>query len=476
MTAPESITPAPFAYYRASSVSGINLLDIGAGTGGTLTGAANSFGTTSTSNGWGVAGKSVAIGDGFSAYWQSATSSPWTPLSNGSGATIAIYFRPTAAGSPYILLDTGGLDPSKDGIFVQYDPTLERIGLDFTRSAGSGRVIDWINGARFSWKGTCAVGVPHVLVITISSALNPNIVVYLDGHPIDKLNVDDRQRGTSSLGTIPPDPEPRTFGTSVAGYDLRVLAPISGGGPQFQGELAEIGFWSSALSSSNIELLWQWAESNYGLTMTRGLSGLILWDGDSLTDNVWRTNQYPELVTPSLRQSSTNLMRAVAGMEINQEASRAAKQVTPFIEAARPFNILIAWGDFINEIGNGSTKETAYAEYVTYCQARRAEGWRVVAAPLLPAISIPEATSDYITAQVVTNWATFADAIARVDTDSILNDYAGMVSDYGGGTGPRIYRSDGTHFTALGNSMIAPYFVSAINPLLLPRVIVRAAS
>lgn len=477
MTAPEALTPAPFAYYRASSVSGNNLLDIGGGTGGTLTGATSSFGTTSTANGWGVAGKATAIGDGFSAYWTAGAAAQWTPLSSGSGATIALYFRPTTSGAPYIIFDTGGLDPTKDGVYVWYDPVLERIGLDFSRSAGSGKVIDWVNGSRFSWAKTCALGKPHVLVLTITASANPNIAVWLDGHLIDELNVDDRQRGTSALGTTPPDPEPRTFGTSTAGYALRVAAPISGGSPFFVGELVEFGFWSSVLSADNIELLWQWAESNYGLTMDRYAPGIVLWDGNSLTDNVWLAGQYPEVVTPQLRQRTFNLMRAIAGMELNQQVARVAKQVTPYADSSRPFRILVAWGDFVNQTANGGTKEACYASYVSYCQARQAEGWKVISATAPPwAFDSAHVVSDYLTSQIVANYTTFSDACARLDLVTELGN-ASFADDYSGGSGPHlIWRADGTHFQPAANTnYIAPAFVTAINSLLPRRVVAKAA-
>jgi len=468
---PESVFTNVIAAWRAADLSGADMVDL-SGNGRTAVNSGGAaFGSTNVLDGWGVGGVPIALGNGFSAYFTAPAAPPFQPLSDGTGALVWAVFRPIFTGTVGVLLDTGAFLPPDSGIYVWYDTVLERIGVELTNYAGPGgpgRIIEWFQGNRFSWKNSCLVDLPHVMAISISSLVNPNIDMWIDGHMLDKLNVDDRQRGPSALGTPTPDPEPRTFSPSAPVLPLRLMCQANNVLQLFQGELAEVGVAASTVTPTTLANLWGWAAATYGITIDTSLPALVLWDGDSLTDNVWRANQFPELVTPLLSKPTANLMRAIAGMELNQQVARVAKQVTPFRDPLRPSNVYVSWGDFINQIADGGTKEDCYAMYVANCQARRAEGWKVVAAPMLASVDVGQVVSDYITAQIVANWPSFADGIARLDTDPHIGTYADFETDWDGGAGPKLYWADGTHFTALGNQIIAPYFAAAIEPLLVP--------
>jgi lysophospholipase L1-like esterase len=156
-------------------------------------------------------------------------------------------------------------------------------------------------------------------------------------------------------------------------------------------------------------------------------------------------------------------MRAIAGLTVQQMIERAPKHVTPVYDPDAPFNIL-AVTEVLNSLAEGETKENTYRQLVYYCHARRAEGWKVVVAPPLPAgAGIKQADLDWVKDQIVANWKTFADAIVRADRDPNIGSWTAWATD-----GERkLYRNDRVHFTPLGNEIYARYWVQAINELLL---------
>ena len=470
MPGPETFVPNLIGAWRADTRSGSDLTDL-SGNGRTLfAGPSPVFSTTSTLHGWGVAGNVVATQDGsVDGSFTAASATPWKPAHDGTGATLGCIFR--ATGTVFqVLFSTGAELPSGAGIYVWYDAALERIIVELTRYSTGGRVIDWFIGNRGSWKRTAPKNLPHACLVTLSAAENPAIKIWIDGHLVDQFNEDDRQRGSSFA-----DPEPRTFdSTEAASFPLRIMSQANVVVQPLIGEWGEAFVSSSVLSAPNRELFWQWASTHWGIPIDRSAPGLIIWEGDSVTDNFWKTGQFPEVVTPLLRQPTTNFMRAIAGRTITQQAAMRAKQTIASLDFTRPFNIVVVWGDFINEIGAGTTKEATYAAYVAYCQALQTAGAQVVSAPPPPwAADASHVASDYLTTQVVTNWPTFSDAIARLDLVSQLGN-ASFATDYAGGSGPHaIWEADGTHFTPAANaSDIAPAFVTAINSLLRRRVVV----
>lgn len=495
LPAPESFVPSLLAAWRADTLSGSDLVDL-SGNGHTLTANSVSYGTTSTANGWGLNGVAVAETNGLSSHYDAASAAPWAPLNDGTGASFWTIFRVNASAGIRVLFDTGAAVPNVNGAYVLIDTDLGRVGIDFTKNLGdgtvtfpadSGRIIDYTSGSRFSWKGSFAIGVPHVLVVTIGTSDTPDIKLWLDGHLLDSLSIGDREKGVSDI-TVVPTAEPRNFNTGAPGFPLRLFAYAHSVFDVLGCELGEAGASAAILSTPNRQAIEDWAVSHYGVPLDRTEPGILVWDGNSLVDNVWHPypiwEQFPELVTPNLRKPTRNVMRAVAGLETNQMSARAAKHVTPMFDSTKPFNILVAW-EFVNELADGATKETAYANYVAYCLARRAEGWKVVSGTMEPnrfagglaEAGVPgpigKANFLWLRDQVRLNWSSFSDALADITVDPIVGDWDAMVSDYGAGSGPKVYRADGTHFTIAGNVLVEPYFTAAINSLFKQPVIVR---
>lgn len=485
MPLPETFLPNLEALYRASSISSGNLTDL-SGNGRTLTGTGTTTSTTSTANGWGIDGLDVVTSNGLgSNYFTASSAAPWEFLHYGPSSLYAV-FRATHAGTKP-LLDTGGYSVIYNGMFLQFDGDRGRVGFDYCKNGPDilpdggdvGRIIDYAFAQRFSWSGTVEPSVPHLLVLTVDETDNPDIHVYLDGHLIDTLSIGDRERGVSSLGT-PVFNEGRHRNPGAPGFPLRLFAQANAVINIFAGELAEIGFSSSRWSSTIRTQLEDEIETRYGFTFDRTKPGKIYYIANSLTDNVWRPDgahpdciQWPEIMTPSLSLPQINAMRAVVGIESNQLETKLPKHVAADYDSSRPFNVAVVW-EMVNEVADGATKEEALANYWSLCDAVRAIGIKVVCAPMLPHLYTTEAEFEWLKAAVLGEWTDHADAIARPDLDANIGNWAAFVSDYGytgegitGGTGPHTYRySDGVHFTALSNTILAPYFLPPLESLI----------
>lgn len=452
MRAPEAFVLNLLGYWRADAVAGNKLTDLsGQGRDLALTNVA--FKTTSAADGWGAPGRDVATLGGVGASFAKATDvEPWKPLHDGSGASWWTVLRATGD-HVMTILDTGGMAATTGcGVIMRIDGSRGRLGIEFTNGGGSGYLIDNVGGAWWTWNGTFKIGVPHIVVVTFSEADNPDIHIWLDGSLLASLSKGDREK---------PTPETRPFGTANPAYPLQLFAAGTGLWP-FGGELAEFGVARGSLTTADRRALEDWAAAHYGITLTRTTSGILLWDGNSLVDNIWRADQFPEMVTPQLRQPSRSVMRAIAGLTVQQMIDRAPKHVTPVYDPNAPFNIL-AVTEVLNSLGEGETKENTYNQLVAYCKARRAEGWKVVVAPPLPAgAGIKQADLDWVKDQIVANWPTFADAIVSADRDPIIGSWTAWAAD----RETKIYRNDGVHFTARGNQLFAPYWVTAINEVL----------
>jgi hypothetical protein len=158
-------------------------------------------------------------------------------------------------------------------------------------------------------------------------------------------------------------------------------------------------------------------------------------------------------------------MRAIAGLTWEQMILRAPTEVIPNYDPNALYNVLFAW-EFVNSLAEGDTPAEAFQACIDYCNLVRPAGFKVIVSTLLPERFATQSDGDYINGRLRSEWPTFADGIAEPDLDPILGSWPLMIQDYGGGSGPKIIRTDGVHFTALGNEKIMRYFRKAINEFL----------
>ena len=128
-----------------------------------------------------------------------------------------------------------------------------------------------------------------------------------------------------------------------------------------------------------------------------------------------------------------------------------------YYNAARAKNILVYW-EGINDIANGLTGAQAWANTVSYCQAARTAGFRIVLLTMSKTSTDGQPKLDY-NALMVAQWATYADAIARPDLDANIGDASS-------GTNLTYFQAAGSpHLTPTGYAIVAGLVVTAIQGL-----------
>lgn len=447
---PASLYDDHLTYVRASDVVGSDaptaVTDLG--------GAGNDFvdvsGVTISSSVPGWPAVPLFVLDGSQTF-DNEVHVPFRPMHDGTGMTMGCVLRVSSGGpEDQCIWDTAGESASFHGALMSVEKARQRIRIRLC------------NGSEFllkepSWwaaDGSFTLDEPHVLVVTFSSEQSPNVRIWVDGRLVGSVSTGDRDRnGTGgALSAANPDDQLRLF---------RQVNNASG----MVGEAGEFFVRSSAASDAERRQFEDWASYRYGITLRRASRGQILFDGNSLLDDFWRIGETNRniLFRRVLEEVGRDVLagnRGVAGMRTSEMIPRAERHVTPNYDASRPYNVLVVW-EVINDIDLGSTQEEAYASLVDYCQARRAEGWTVVVATPLPhnAASSPQLDAiEWVKSQIVANWVTFADAVARVDLDAIMGDVAQR--------GDTDYRYDGVHHTNAGNERCLPFFVDAIESVL----------
>jgi len=144
----------------------------------------------------------------------------------------------------------------------------------------------------------------------------------------------------------------------------------------------------------------------------------------------------------------TNL--GVGGQTTPQMSADAVATIDALYDGGRVANIVVAWeirNDLDASLGN-QTQEAAYANYVAYCTARQAAGFRVVAVTVLPSLNIDNTERAWIRSQLSANWTSFADAF--VDLDPIT----GLGAD-GDNLSTTYYNVDQIHLNNDGYALVA---------------------
>ena len=172
----------------------------------------------------------------------------------------------------------------------------------------------------------------------------------------------------------------------------------------------------------------------------------VVFDGNSMTDGLYST--YPTKVVATIGWLNVNI--GVSGQTTQGMLTRAAAYVDAEYDAvAHSLNVVVAW-EGTNDLKLGATAQEAYDNLVTYCQGRRAVGFKVVILTLLPRqdSGLPV---DYETSRVTVNtniranWSTFSDALADVDDDVRLQDP----------TNTTYFNADKVHLVAAGDAVVA---------------------
>ena len=200
-----------------------------------------------------------------------------------------------------------------------------------------------------------------------------------------------------------------------------------------------------------------------GVTNIPDINNLVVFEGDSLTaDNDSGVSSYVQpavfAITPTIQ--ARNL--AVSGSGIPALVNRAAA-VDAAVDLSRNkniFSVLIGTNDLLNGIGQDIPTFTAnfVAELKSYCLARKAAGWKVIA------FTVPN--------RAITGFddiRTAANTLIKAD-NSFYDTLVDIAADSTIGTAAAAYDTtyffDGTHMTAAANAIVATYVDAAIEVLL----------
>ena len=187
---------------------------------------------------------------------------------------------------------------------------------------------------------------------------------------------------------------------------------------------------------------------------------ITTWAGDSITAGNGSSfnRNWPNLAWPQLSERVRQVNLGVPFQATPAMQTQYATAVAPLYNAGNAKNILtVLQGS--NDLAGGGTPAQAYTDISNYCTTARATGFKVVIGTMFPRTGITEADRITLNANIRTNWATFADALADCGNDPVMG-VAGAQNN------TTYYDPDKIHPNSTGYAIIAPYFASAINSLL----------
>lgn len=196
----------------------------------------------------------------------------------------------------------------------------------------------------------------------------------------------------------------------------------------------------------------------------------IVVDGNSLAVGYWSNNKTTmwdgvKGVTGTTPQDMVNV--ATSGLETLSMSSRAPSTVDNLLNLSVPSKrrVLIVW-EITNDLSNlTQTSSAAYANIKSYCQARKAAGWKVIVCTCLPRTqagintnfeSYRVAVNNLITTNAVSEG--WADAVANIGGDATIGST--------GASDNTTYFNDKTHMTSAGHLIASTYITSALNAIL----------
>jgi hypothetical protein len=119
--------------------------------------------------------------------------------------------------------------------------------------------------------------------------------------------------------------------------------------------------------------------------------------------------------------------------------------------------------------GDAANATTVYNDLVTWCGLARATGYKVVICTILPrnnsftggqTVTSFEASRLLLNAQIVANWATFADGLADYGGDPYIGQLANVTD--------LTWMNGNLHPKSRGHAIMSGYVVSAVNGLVWP--------
>lgn len=247
---------------------------------------------------------------------------------------------------------------------------------------------------------------------------------------------------------VPPTPASMTSGVLDNYTDY-----LSG----FTGTWREQLIFDTALSDATIKRLIGWLAAKRGRVLTPA-THVVVFDGDSLTVGFPAGPAYTDQVLVGLGWIFEAYNIGIPGQKISEIVVNSPAKVDPLYDAGMT-NILVVWAG-TNDLATGATAAAAYANLVAYCQARRAVGFKVVVATMLPRTYTGDAVGTEtqrgsFNTSIRNGWATFADRLADLAADT-------TIGDAGDQNNVTYYDADKAHMTTAGYAIVAGIVKAAV--------------
>ena len=234
------------------------------------------------------------------------------------------------------------------------------------------------------------------------------------------------------------------------------IGDIAAGGFAWPGSISEILIWNTALTNEQYRMVYDYLAAKWGFHSKKFLlcagnsltSGTNSTGGPTQTTSVTGTN-YPSVLWSLLGANNYDVRTdAFPGRTTDQMLSGTPAFGDLFwLPAAQPKNICVAW-EVTNTLATSASSAAAYDKIVAYCKARQARGYKVVVATCLPRLgSYAGFGVDYLAVNglIRDNYASFADGIADVASDSRLKDPTNLT----------YFAADQIHLTDAGYAIVA---------------------
>lgn len=226
------------------------------------------------------------------------------------------------------------------------------------------------------------------------------------------------------------------------------------------GDIGRMLIYNRALSHRERAQVDRYLMDRFGLHHS---TGHVVFDGDSMTAGTGTTSPYPDQCGVLLGSGWGYGNYAANGTVINPDMIiRGATRIDPAVSVNNGKHILVIWGG-TNDLHFSATAAATYTALQTYCNARRAAGWKVVVLTMLPRsdagnpVDIETRRTDYNTS-IRAGWSAFADVLYDPASDA-------RIGDLGDETDLTYYTSDHVHLNATGLGIIAAGVATAIGTL-----------
>lgn len=192
----------------------------------------------------------------------------------------------------------------------------------------------------------------------------------------------------------------------------------------------------------------------------------IVCDGNSLTAGSYSSSPYPNQLLSAVNaivSGATVVNKGISAQQTTQMIAKAVTDIDSLISSSRP-NILCVW-EVTNDINYNGSAATAISNMTTYCQGRKAAGWKII---LMGVIDRNQTTQGGLTPTQYRDQLTLANAAMRQNFLTIgANVFVDLISDarLQNAANGTYFIGDQIHLNGAGNSVVVELIMQKINQI-----------